>query len=90
MLLDDDLKRTKSIPYDGGWIQDCTRLPNGNILLNDVDKSVLVEFAGPDWHAVETTPYNPNWRMGELVVVPVEHEAGFRKSAKAAAVGSGA
>jgi hypothetical protein len=79
VLLDDDLKRTEAIPYDGGWIQDCTRLPNGNILLNDVDKHVLVEFRGPRWEIKRTTPYNENWRMGELVTVPAEHEQAFRR-----------
>jgi hypothetical protein len=27
VLIDDDLKVISKIPYDGGWIQDCTRLP---------------------------------------------------------------
>ncbi|MBB6147251.1 hypothetical protein HNQ77_005245 [Silvibacterium bohemicum] len=77
IVLDDNLKRKESIEYDGGWIQDCTRLPNGNILLNDVDNHVLVEFAGPQWKIVHKTEYPEAWRMGELVVVPVEHEAAF-------------
>jgi hypothetical protein len=78
VLLDDDLKVTDKIPYDGGWIQDCTRLPNGHILLNDVDKHVLVEFGGPPWEILNTTPYDQNWRMGELTVVPAAHESAFR------------
>jgi hypothetical protein len=77
IVLDDNLKRKDSIEYDGGWIQDCTRLPNGNILLNDVDNHVLVEFAGPQWKIVHKTEYPEGWRMGELVVVPAEHEAAF-------------
>lgn len=77
VLLDDDLKVTGNIFYDGGWIQDCTRLPNGNIVLNDVDNSVLVEFAAPDWKIVSRTDYPQSWRMGELVVVPVQHEEAF-------------
>jgi hypothetical protein len=44
--MDDDLKVTGNIFYDGGWIQDCTRLPNGNIVLNDVDNTVQV-VGGP-------------------------------------------
>lgn len=83
VLLDDDLRRTESIPYDGGWIQDCTRLPNGHIVLNDVDNHVLVELAGPKWDIVQKTSYNDNWRMGELVVVPAEHEAAFSKKHEA-------
>ncbi len=81
VIIDDDLKVISHIPYDGGWIQDCTRLPNGNILLNDVDKHVLVEFAGPPYEIIDTTPYNQSWRMGELVVVPAEYEHAFRMSA---------
>lgn len=77
VLLDDDLKTTGSIAYDGGWIQDCTRLPNGNILLNDVDNTVLVEFSPPDWKIVNRTNYPGSWRMGELVVVPEQHEKAF-------------
>ncbi len=77
VLLDDDLKVTGNIFYDGGWIQDCTRLPNGNIVLNDVDNSVLVEFAAPDWKIVSRTDYPQSWRMGELVVVPAQHEEAF-------------
>ena len=77
VLLDDDLKVTGNIFYDGGWIQDCTRLPNGNIVLNDVDNAVLVEFAAPDWKIVSRTNYPSTWRMGELVVVPPQHEEAF-------------
>jgi len=84
VLLDDDLKITERIAYDGGWIQDCTRLPNGHILLNDVDKHVLVEFSGPPWEITQTTGYDENWRMGEMVIVPAEHEHAFLKNASAA------
>lgn len=80
VLLDDDLKVTGNVPYDGGWIQDCTRLPNGNIVLNDVDNTVLVEFAPPDWTIVSRTSYPGTWRMGELAVVPAEHESAFRRA----------
>ncbi len=86
MIIDDDLKVIQHIPYDGGWIQDCTRLPNGNILLNDVDNHVLVEFAGSPYEIVNKTPYDQNWRMGELVVVPAEHEHAFRAGAVSASV----
>ena len=81
VLLDDDLKIAGNIPYDGGWIQDCTRLPNGNIVLNDVDNSVLIEFSPPDWTIVSRTNYPGSWRMGELVVVPVSHEQAFLRAA---------
>lgn len=80
VLLDDDLKITGNIVYDGGWIQDCTRLPNGNIVLNDVDNTVLIEFAAPDWKIVNRTNYPATWRMGELVVIPTEHEQAFLKA----------
>jgi hypothetical protein len=88
VMLDDDLKVTEKIPYDGGWIQDCTRLPNGDILLNDVDKHVLIEFSGPPWQIVNTTPYDQNWRMGELVIVPEAHEHAFLEAAAKAAQAS--
>lgn len=85
VLLDEELRRAGSIAYDGGWIQDCTRLPSGNIVLNDVDNTVLVEFAPPaggtfaagEWQVVSRTAYPNTWRMGELVVVPPEHEEAF-------------
>jgi len=80
VLLDDDLKIVGKIPYDGGWIQDCTRLPNGNVVLNDVDQTVLVEFAAPNWEIVHTTPYPNTWRMGELAVVPHQYEQSFRRA----------
>jgi hypothetical protein len=80
VLLDDALHVTGNIPYDGGWIQDCTRLPGGNIVLNDVDNTVLVEFGSPDWTIVSRTPYPSTWRMGELEVVPREHEAAFLRA----------
>lgn len=87
VLLDDELKLSGNIPYDGGWIQDCTRLPNGNIVLNDVDQHVLVEFAAPDWQIVSRTEYPSTWRMGELVVVPERHEAAFLNAAVPAIAG---
>jgi hypothetical protein len=80
LLLDEDLAIATRIDYDGGWIQDCTRLPNGNILLNDVDNHVLVEFSGPPWKIDFKMNYDPDWRMGELVVVPEQHEAAFFQS----------
>jgi hypothetical protein len=45
--------------------------------LNDVDNTVLVEFAAPNWEIVNRTNYPNTWRMGELVVVPSEHEEAF-------------
>ena len=44
VLIDDDLKLKEKIPYDGGWIQDCTRLPNGHILVTSMDARKVVEF----------------------------------------------
>jgi hypothetical protein len=82
IVLDDDLKVRENIFYDGGWIQDCTRLPNGNILLNDVDNHVLVELAGPSWQIVNLTEYPAAWRMGELVVVPEEHRQAFLRASQ--------
>ncbi|MGA8160211.1 MAG: hypothetical protein WA374_12780 [Acidobacteriaceae bacterium] len=88
VLLDDALHVTGNIPYDGGWIQDCTRLPNGNVVLNDVDNTVLVELAPPNWNIVSRTLYPDTWRMGELVVVPGEHEPAFLNARNASATES--
>ncbi|MGA8437548.1 MAG: hypothetical protein WB762_19215 [Candidatus Sulfotelmatobacter sp.] len=78
LVLDDNLKIAAHIPYDGGWIQDCTRLSNGHILVNDVDMSRVVEFAGSaPFEMIGITPYDANWRMAELVEVPKHHEASF-------------
>lgn len=85
IFIDDDLKLTGKLEYDGGWIQDCTRLPDGTILLNDVDKHQLVEFSGPPYEITKITPYRENWRMGELVVVPAEYEQKIRSSVLTAA-----
>jgi len=70
VLLDDAMQVRKRIAYDGGWIQDCTRLSNGHIVLNDVDNHRLVEFAPPRWKIARVVPYDVNWRMGELLEVP--------------------
>lgn len=80
LLLDEDLAIATRIEYDGGWIQDCTRLPNGNVLLNDVDNHVLVEFAGPPWKVAFSMNYDPEWRMGELVIVPESQEHAFSQT----------
>jgi hypothetical protein len=81
LILDNHLQIATRIPYDGGWIQACTRLSNGHILLNDVDMNRLVEFAGvAPFGIIGTTPYDINWRMGELVEVPKHHEAPFRRA----------
>ena len=81
VVLDDDLQVVERIPYDGGWIQDCTRLSTGRILINDVDGKLIVELAGPPWEIVSTTRFPMLWRMGQLTEVPAEYEAGFRRSA---------
>jgi hypothetical protein len=87
LVLDRDLKIADRIPYDGGWIQSCTRLSNGHILLNDVDMSRISEFAGaPPFEIVGTTPYDANWRMAELVEVPKAHEASFNRGRHAFAL----
>jgi hypothetical protein len=80
VILNDDLQVREKVFYDGGWIQDCTRLPNGNLVLNDVDNTVLIEFAAPDWKIVSRTPYPDTWRMGEIVLVPHPHETAFRRA----------
>lgn len=80
LLLDADLRIAERIPYDGGWIQDATRLSNGHLLLNDVDGSRLVEIAGPPYEIVAVVPYDPNWRMAEIAEVPERHRPAFRRA----------
>ncbi len=84
VMLDDGLKVTERIPYDGGWIQDCRMLSNGHILINDVDNKQIVELAGSPWEIISSTRFPMLWRMGELHEVPEELESGFRKAATAA------
>jgi hypothetical protein len=88
LLLDEDLKVVERIEYDGGWIQDCTMLSSGRILLNDVDNHRVVEFAGPPWEIGSVTPYNESWRMGELLEIPAAYQEGFQRAATAAAAAS--
>jgi hypothetical protein len=93
LILDDHLRIATRIPYEGEWIQSCTRLSNGHILLNDVNLSRVAEFAGAPFEVIGMTPYDANWRMGELVEVPKNHEASFTRPSHAvarAAAGSGA
>jgi hypothetical protein len=86
LVLDQNLKIAARIPYDGGWIQACTRLSNGHILLNDVDMSRLVEFTdSAPFEIVATTPYDANWRMAELVEVPKHLEASFSRARRTVA-----
>jgi hypothetical protein len=78
VFLDDHLAVQDQIPYDAGWIQDCTRLQDGRVLLNDVDNHRIVEFSpGPPWVSGRVVKYDDEWRMCELVEVPSEYEAGF-------------
>ena len=81
LILDDEFKIADRVSYDGGWIQDCTMLANGHILLNDVDNHRLVEHAGPPWEIVSVTKYPDSWRMGELLQVPAGYDKGFRRAA---------
>jgi hypothetical protein len=85
LVLDQCLQVADRISYDGGWIQDSTRLSNGRLLLNDVDNTRLVEFAGSPYQAIETIPYLTDWRMGDLLEVPKQHEAAFRRARTVAA-----
>jgi hypothetical protein len=81
LVFDHDLKIAQRVPYDGGWIQSCTKLSTGPILLNDVDMNRMVEFEGSPLQVVGTIPYDSNWRMGDVVEVPREYEAGFKRAA---------
>jgi hypothetical protein len=76
ILLDEDLEVHDRIPDDEGWIQDCTQLPDGRVLLNDVDNHQIVEFSpGPPWERLRVVKYDDEWRMCEMVAVPGEYAA---------------
>jgi hypothetical protein len=77
LLLDEALKIRRTFQYDGGWLQDCTRLSNGNILLNDVDNHLLVELDPQSWKQISVTSYDADWRMGELLELPASYAARF-------------
>ncbi len=79
VTLDASLKVTSRIDYPGGWIQDCTMLSNGNLLLNDVDNHVIVELGGPSWAEVSRFEYDANWRLGDILQVPNEYVPVFRR-----------
>lgn len=79
VLLDRALCVSDRITYEGGWIQDCTRLSDGRILLNDVDCHRIVEFAGPPWIVRRVVPYDTEWRMAELREIPPPYRAAFAR-----------
>ncbi|HTV72699.1 MAG TPA: hypothetical protein VME66_03205 [Candidatus Acidoferrales bacterium] len=83
LVLDDALRIAGHIEYAGGWIQDCTRLPDGRILLNDVDQHQIVEFSGTPPAIAHVIPYGENWRMGELCMMPPAMEEAFLQTIRA-------
>jgi hypothetical protein len=70
LFLDDSFRVTKRVRLDGGWLQDCTMLSNGGILLNDVDNHSLIEVGGGDWHVVRKWVYPKEWRIDEIMEIP--------------------
>ncbi len=70
VLLDFDLQVSRRIPCEGKWIQDCTMLSNGNIVVGDVDEHRIVELEGPNWKVARTIEYDPEWRLAELNEIP--------------------
>jgi hypothetical protein len=73
ILLDFDLRTCERIPYKGSWLQDCTMLSNGNIILADVDAHRIVELASPTWTVARAVDCDPEWRLAELNEVPVTY-----------------
>jgi len=70
VFLDEALSRCGRIPYDAGWIQDCTMLSDGRVLLNDVDNHVILEYE--TWTSnspSKAMKYYDNWRITELVEI---------------------
>jgi hypothetical protein len=79
VVLDDRLNVRERIPYIGGWIQDCTRLSNGNLLLVDVDEHRIVELAAPKWNVIRILDYHQDWRMAEVNEIPPPYARSFPK-----------
>jgi len=84
VILDRQLNVKERIHYSGGWIQDSTRLSNGNILLVDVDQHRIVELATPDWAVVKVLEYDPDWRMAEINEVPPAFTGAFLSAVRCA------
>jgi hypothetical protein len=77
-------RKTSTTRNDGGLIQDCTRFPDGNVLLNDVDNHVLIKFAGPPYEILSNLSRKlANARAGDR---SDEHEPAFRSAAAVAVV----
>jgi hypothetical protein len=74
ILLDGDFRVKKRVRLDAGWLQDCTMLSNGSVLLNDVDNHSLIEVSGSDFRVVGKWVYPKEWRIDEIMEVP--HELG--------------
>jgi hypothetical protein len=70
VMLDEQLHVSGTIPYAEGWIQACTRLSDGRILLNDVDNHKIVEFPDGSQTISRIVEYDTEWRMAEMVQVP--------------------
>jgi hypothetical protein len=81
VLLNDAFQVIDRIVYRTGWIQDCTTLPSGDLLLIDASRSCLVQLAGPPWRVVSVTPYPDLWHMHRLLEVPLAYQQGFRRAA---------
>ena len=68
LFLDSEFRVTKRMRLDGGWLQDCTMLSNGNVLLNDVDNHSLIEVDGGE-REVRKWVYPKEWRIDEIAEV---------------------
>jgi hypothetical protein len=68
LFLDSEFRVTKRMRLDGGWLQDCTMLSNGNVLLNDVDNHALIEVDGGE-REVRKWVYPKEWRIDEIAEV---------------------
>jgi hypothetical protein len=82
LMLDDELRVVERVAHDGGWIQDCTMLSDGRVLITDADSHCIVEYEGPPWAVRSKVHYDMTWRMIDLVEVPRTYEAGFRRVAR--------
>lgn len=76
IYLDQDLRVKNRVRLNAGWLQDCTMLSNGGVLLNDVDNHSLIEVEARG-AVVKRWEYPAEWRIDEILQVPAEYERPF-------------
>jgi hypothetical protein len=76
IFLDSTFRLTRRVSLHAGWLQDCTMLSNGHVLVNDVDNHSVLELA--EDKVVNCWVYPADWRLDEILEVPAQYEPAFR------------